>query len=135
MTGSSSSFSGIAIIAALVALAGFLTAGVLLLTGDQAAEKLAVLSAFLTTIALALIAALRADAAAKSTDAGSAISSALNGSFDARVRNANRVTAAEPSTAPLEAVPPEFAHSATVDYPPVPPVSIVPPVDPPAPAP
>lgn len=108
------SYSGVALVAALVAIAGFLTAAVLFVNGDGSLEKLGVLSAFLTTIALALIAALRSDAAAKSTSAASDIAQALNGSFDARVRNANRVTAAEMPAAPLEPVAPPFEATATV---------------------
>lgn len=109
----STGYSRMAIVAALVAFGAFALAAVLFISGEAAAERLGLLFGLFGTIVVALIGALRADAAAKSTDVASSIGTALNGSFDARVRNANRVTSAEPADAPLEpiAAPHEDANA------------------------
>jgi hypothetical protein len=90
--------SRIVLVAALVAISAMGVAAALLLTGDAALERLGIVIAFLGTIVAILGTALRADAAAISTDKTSSIAQALNGGFEARVRHANRETAAETGT-------------------------------------
>ena len=100
-------YSRLAIIGALVTFGAFGLAAVLFMseTGPTT-ERLGLLFALFGTIVAALIGALRADQAATSTGAASNIAQALNGNFDARVRNAARVVAAEPNNTPAEAVAP-----------------------------
>jgi hypothetical protein len=100
-------YSRLAIIGALVVFGAFGLAAVLLISDTGAAtERLGLLFALFGTIVAALIGALRADQAATSTGAASNIAQALNGNFDARVRNAARVVAAEPNNTPAEAIAP-----------------------------
>lgn len=86
------------VVASLVAVLALITAAVLFISGDAAMERLALLIAFAGTIVPGLVAALRSDQAAKSTNDVSHIAQALNGGFEARVRNANRATASETGT-------------------------------------
>ena len=98
-------YSPLAIIAALVSLSAFALAAVLFVAvSGAAAERLGLLFALFGTIVAGLLAALRADAAAVSTNASSNIATALNGAFDARVRNAMRTVSSEPVSTPIEAV-------------------------------
>jgi hypothetical protein len=86
------------IVAGLVSIVALATAAVLFTSGDAALERLGILAAIIAPIAIALAAALKADQAARSTDSVSSIAQALNGGFEARVRHANRETAAETGT-------------------------------------
>jgi hypothetical protein len=97
--------SRIAIIGALVSISAFALAAVLFVVDSGAAtERLGLLFALFGTIVAGLLAALRSDAAAVSTSSSSAIASALNGAFDARVRNAMRAVNIEPTATPAETV-------------------------------
>lgn len=99
-------YSRLAIIGALVVFGAFGLAAVLFMSETgPATERLGLLFALFGTIVAALIGALRADQAATSTSASSDIATALNGNFDARVRNAARVVAAEPAATPEEPIP------------------------------
>jgi hypothetical protein len=86
----SNGMSRLAIISALVAFGAFGLAAVMFVSGDASVERLGLLFALFGTIVAALIAALRADQAAKQTDVTSSIAKALDGMFDARVREAMR---------------------------------------------
>jgi hypothetical protein len=98
-------YSRLAIVGALVAFGAFaLAAGLFVSDTSAATERLGLLFGMFGTIVAALISALRSDAAAVSTSATSNIATALDGAFDARVRNANRTTAAEPVGTPIEPV-------------------------------
>ena len=98
--------SRIAIIAALVSISAFALAAVLFVVDSSAsAERLGLLFALFGTIVAGLLAALRSDAAAMATNTSSSIAIALNGAFDARVRNAMRVVNTEPTATPAETVP------------------------------
>ena len=100
-------YSRLAIIGALVVFGAFGLAAVLFMSETgPATERLGLLFALFGTIVAALIGALRADQAANSTGVASNIAQALNGNFDARVRNAARVVAAEPTNTPAEPVAP-----------------------------
>jgi hypothetical protein len=100
-------YSRIAIIGALVVFGAFGLAATLFIADTSASgERLGLLFALFGTIVAALIGALRADQAASSTGASSNIAQALNGNFDARVRNAARAVAAEPSNTPAEFIKP-----------------------------
>jgi hypothetical protein len=89
-------YSTLALIGALVAIAAFATGAVLFISDtDETTQRLGILFALFGAIVTGIISALKSDAAAKSTDSVSAIAQALNGGFEARVRNANRDTAAE----------------------------------------
>jgi hypothetical protein len=98
-------YSRLAIIGALVSLSAFALAAVLYVADSSAtSERLGLLFALFGTIVAGLLAALRSDAAATSTNASSNIAAALNGAFDSRVRNAIRTVSSEPSTTPIEPV-------------------------------
>jgi hypothetical protein len=91
--------SGIVIIGALVAIVAFALAAILFVgDNDAAQQRLGLFFGLVGTVTVSLIGLARADAAAKSTDAVSGIAQALNGGFEARVRHANRETAAESGT-------------------------------------
>src|ERR1035437_10830984 len=97
--------SRIAIIGALVSISAFALAAVLFVVDSGAAtERLGLLFALFGTIVAGLLAALRSDAAAVSTNTSSNIATALNGAFDARVRNAIRMVNTEPTATPVESV-------------------------------
>jgi len=103
-------YSRLAIIGALVTFGAFGLAAVLFMSETgPATERLGLLFALFGTIVAALISALRSDQAATSTNASSNIATALNGNFDARVRNAARVVAAEPAETPEEPIPHQLA--------------------------
>jgi hypothetical protein len=98
-------YSRVAIIGALVSVSAFgLAAALFVADTSAAAERLALLFALFGTVVAGLLAALRSDAAAVSTNSTSAIAAALNGAFDARVRNAMRTVNTEPMTTPHEPV-------------------------------
>ena len=97
--------SRVAIIGSLVSIGAFALAAVLFVADTGAAtERLGLVFALFGTIVAGLLSALRSDAAATSTNSTSAIANALNGAFDARVRNAIRTVTAEPPATPVEAV-------------------------------
>ena len=97
--------SRVAIIGSLVSISAFALAAVLFVADTGAAtERLGLVFALFGTIVAGLLSALRSDAAATSTNASSNIATALNGAFDARVRNAMRAVAAEPPATPVEVV-------------------------------
>lgn len=107
-------YSRVAIIGALVSLSAFALAAVLFIAESNAAtERLGLFFALMGTIVAALIGALRADAAAVSTNPSSTIATALNGAFDQRVRNAVRAVTAEAApTAPEPVDQPGVPRSA-----------------------
>jgi hypothetical protein len=108
-------YSRLAIIGALVVFGAFGLAAVLFMSETgPATERLGLLFALFGTIVAALIGALRADQAATSTNASSNIATALNGSFDGRVRNAVRAVGAEPNNTPAEFVAPPPQPEAVV---------------------
>jgi hypothetical protein len=80
----------VVIIGAIVAILALVTAAVLFTTGNQSLERLGLLIGLVAPSLAALLALARSDQAARSTDATSGIAEALNGNFDARVRNAIR---------------------------------------------
>jgi hypothetical protein len=98
--------SRVAIIGSLVSISAFALAAVIFVaeTGSASTERLGLLFALFGAVVAGLLAALRSDAAAVSTNSSSAIANALNGAFDARVRNAMRTVNTEPAATPVEAV-------------------------------
>ncbi len=90
--------SRVAVLTAIVAVVGFAVAAVLFVSGNAATERLGLLFALLGTVIPALVAALRSDQAAASTNTTSSIAQALNGGFEARVRHSIRAVANETGT-------------------------------------
>jgi len=117
--------SRLPVVGALVAIVAFVAAAVLFASGDAVLERLGILAAIVAPTVAGLVAALRSDAAATSTDATSSIAQALNGGFEARVRHATRQVAAEvPGSAHAVATAARDAATAAAladpDKPPVP---------------
>ncbi len=77
--------STLAIVGALVAIAGLATAAVLWTTGDQALERLGILVAVFASIIPGLISVLRSDQAAASSHQAA---EQTNGTLDARIQAA-----------------------------------------------
>jgi hypothetical protein len=92
------------IVGGIVAIMALVTAAVLFTSGDASLERLGLLAGLVGPTLIGLLALLRADAAAKSTDATSGIAAALNGNFDARVRNAIRAVTREHDSTPRESI-------------------------------
>ena len=90
--------SRIVIVGAIVALVGFAVAAILFLNGSAADSRIGLLFALIGPTILALLSLLKSDQAATSTNAVSSIAQALNGGFEARVRHATRMVAAETGT-------------------------------------
>jgi len=108
-------YSRIAIVGALVSLSAFGLAAVIFVADTSAAaQRLAMLFALLGTVVAGLISTLRADAAARSTDATSSIAQALNGAFDARVRHAAREVRDEQIAPETRAVANRAADDASI---------------------
>lgn len=84
------------VLAALVLLSGFATAGALFLSGNDALTRLGLLMALLSTGVLSLTSLLKADDAARNTDSGSRLLRSLNGGLNGRLRAAVRDVRDEP---------------------------------------
>lgn len=74
------------IIGAIVAFGLMSTAAVLFVSGDASTERIGLLFAALAPMTLALVAALRADHAAKQTAPSGDIAQRLNGGLDERIQ-------------------------------------------------
>jgi hypothetical protein len=78
------------IVVAIIAIAAFATGAVMFIQGDSSLQRLGLLFGLFGALLPGLLGALKADAAAKSTDTTSSIAQALNGGFEARVRHSAR---------------------------------------------
>jgi hypothetical protein len=89
----------IPVIGAIVALSALVTAAVLFVgTDDAAVQRLGILVAFLAPTSVGLMALLRSDQAARSTDSGSRLLRTLDGGFDKRIKAAVRDVRDEPES-------------------------------------
>ena len=107
-------YSRLALIGGLVAILAFATAAVLFVSGTDSLQRLALLFGLFGIAVPSVIGLLKSDESAQSTNATSNIATALNGAFDARVRNAVRVVTSDPK-APIESVDMPLDASSNID--------------------